>query len=176
MTRRPASGRRKTARDQVQLGLALEPGCTIAPLEPVAGTPDALGAVVGSGPSSWASEVELLPARVLRTLPIPTTLVCRSHDVRWTGHVALRTARTAPVVDGLPDFIGVELDHIAFAAEHDRADLPSWCARKLAGPWVLSAGVATGQSELGERLVARGWLLGRVLRRLALRIEEVRLG
>jgi hypothetical protein len=173
MTRRPLTGRRKAARDRAQLGLD---ACADTPVEaPSDADVPGTGERCGDASASWACEVELLPARCLRWLPIPTTLVCRSHDVRWVGSVALRTARAAPIVDGLPDFVGLELEHITLAAEHDRAQMSAWCARKLAGPWVLSAAVATGQAELGERLVPRGWSLGRVLHRLALRIERVEL-
>lgn len=117
-------------------------------------------------------EVLGFPIRLLRGLPLPTTLICSfAHE---GGCVVLATASPASVPGDppAPAFVGPEVDALALAAEHDRATyatLHAWCAKKPA--WTLTPIEAIGIQ--GQRPGPRHWTTGQVLRALGLQLDEV---
>ena len=122
-------------------------------------------------------EVLGFPIRLLRDLPLATTLVCSfAHE---GGCVVLATV-SPPSVPGdppAPVFVGPEVDALALAAEHGRAyaaTLRSWCTKRLEKPdWRLTSLEALGR--LGHPTPPLGWTTEQVLRALGLRLDEVRL-
>ena len=119
-------------------------------------------------------EVLDFPIRLLRELPLPTTLLCSfAHE---GGCVVLATAppSTVPGDPPAPVFVGPEVDALALAAEHDRAraaTLKAWCAKKP--DWRLTSIEAIG--KLGQHVEPMHWTTAQVLRALGLRLDEVRL-
>lgn len=114
-------------------------------------------------------EVLGLPIRLLREMPLPTTLVCSfAHE---DGCVLLATASPASVPGDppAPVFVGPEVDALALAAEHGRATMRAWCAKKPA--WRLTSVEAIG--KLGHRVDPLGWTTEQVLWALGLRLDEV---
>jgi len=118
-------------------------------------------------------EVLELPIRLLREMPLPSALVCSfAHE---GGRVVLATALLPAVASGdppAPVFVGPEVDALALAAEHERANeatVRAWCARKPA--WRLTRIEAIG--KLGYAVEPLGWTTERVLAALGLRLDEV---
>lgn len=152
--------RRKIAPpSQLEMVVAAEVECAPAPL-----------------PSMPQAVVDVLdmPIRLLRSMPLPSMLVCSfAHE---GGCVVLATG-SLPTVPGdppAPAFVGPEVDALALAAEHGRAveaTLRGWCARKP--DWRLTRIEAIG--KLGHAVEPLGWSTARVLGALGLRLDEVRL-
>ena len=122
-------------------------------------------------------EVLGLPIRLLRAMPLPTTLVCSF--AHGGGCVVLATV-PPPSVPGdppAPVFVGPELDALALAAEHGRAyaaTLRGWCEKRAKMPdWRLTSLEALG--KLGHPTPPLGWTTAQVLRALGLQLDEVRL-
>jgi hypothetical protein len=128
-------------------------------------------------------EVLGFPIRLLRDLPLPTSLVCSFAS--GPGRVVLHAtavvpsnfaheggepvAATDPPEQSLAVFVGPEVTALALAAEHDRACLRAWCARKP--DWRLTTIEAIG--TIGARVEPRHWTTGQVLHALGLRLDEV---
>jgi hypothetical protein len=74
-----------------------------------------------------------------------------------------------------PTFLGSEFDALVHAAEQERATpacLARWADRKLAEPtWRLTRLEALGGAHVGWKPL--DWTMGRVLRALSVRIDEV---
>lgn len=148
------------------------------------GSGDALPAPISTAPTGHVDSspepiaiIEVLgfPIRLLRGLPLATTLICSfAHE---GGRVVLATASPPASVPGdppAPAFVGPEVDALALAAEHERAvaaTLRAWCAKKP--DWRLTSIEAIG--KLGQKTEPLGWSTGRVLQALGLRLDEVRL-
>lgn len=131
------------------------------------------GGYVDSAPIA-VREVLGLPIRLLREMPLASTLVCSfAHE---GGRVFLATASPASVPGDppAPAFVGPEVDALALAAEHERANsttMRAWCAKKP--EWSLTTIEAIGIR--GKRPAPLGWSVEQVLRALGLRLDEVRL-
>lgn len=122
-------------------------------------------------------EVLGFDARLLGSLPLPTTLVCSL--VHGGGRLVV-TVPGAPL-SGVPAgqaavFVGVELEHLTLAAELGRAthvELVQWHAWKLADRhWRLDLHEALG--GLPGTYPPRGWTIGQVFRAYRIRLDEVR--
>jgi len=139
--------------------------------------------VVSAGETVWqadappevalaVTEVLGLQIRLLRQMPLPSTLLCSF--AHGGGRVALCT-ESLPAVLGdppTPAFVGPEVDALALAAEHDRAceaTVRAWCAKKPG--WRLTGREAIG--SLGHAVAPLGWTTGQVLAGLGLRLDEV---
>jgi hypothetical protein len=122
-------------------------------------------------------EVLSFPARLFSSLPLPTALVCTLGPSGRRLVVASSSDAFPPSgeLDQTPAFAGSELDAIVHAAEQDRATpacLARWADRKLAEPtWRLTRLEALGGVQVGWKPL--DWTMGRVLRALSVRIDEV---
>jgi hypothetical protein len=134
-------------------------------------------------------EVLGFPIRLLKGLPLNTTLVCSFTD--GPGRVALCAQSTQPLPEtlfarfahggggqlagpppALVAFVGPEVHALALAAEHDRATavtMHAWCAKKPG--WTLTPIEAIG--KLGYKVEPLGWSVEQVLRPLGLQLDEV---
>jgi hypothetical protein len=116
------------------------------------------------------AEVLGLSIRLLRAMPLPSTLLCSF--AHGGGCVVLATVTPSPgpgVLPPVPAFVGPEVDALALAAEHDRASMRAWAERKP--DWRLTrTEVVAG---LGFRPEPLGWSTERVLWALGLRLDEV---
>lgn len=135
-------------------------------------------APVGSvGSTAFAvAEVLELPIRLLRSMPLPSSLVCSF--AREDGRVVLATVSPPSPWPGdppTPVFAGPEVDALALAAEHGRAyeaTLRAWCAKRAQmADWRLTTAEVLG--HIGFRPEPLGWTTARVLAALGLRLEEV---
>lgn len=115
------------------------------------------------------AEVLELPIRLLRSMPLATTLACSF--AHGGGRVVLATATPCLSLGDppAPAFVGPEVDALALAAEHDRAQLREWCELKPRFRLTL----VEVRYGLGFRPEPLGWTTERVLWALGLRLDEV---
>src|SRR3954468_4652847 len=120
---------RRTLRPPKQLGSVADPS-TLS-------TSTSGGVEVVASPASVVAvavaEVLGFPIRLLRALPLPTTLVCSFAHEGGGGVLATASPASVPGNPPAPVFVGPEVDALALAAEHDRAvaaTLRAWCAKK----------------------------------------------